>query len=216
MRDAGGPGTSPARQPLGKEEAAITTFKAKNSRATAVTKIIAGLAKHFPNAGATLTFGNATRDVAAVKQALQSFVDLRNAASAAQAAAKEKIAAERAQAPALLVVIDEFVSFVRATFGNSPEALADFGLVPRKGKAPRTAEQVAAAVAKRKATREKRHTMGKVQKKAVKAAVRVTVEATPMTEVPTAAATPAGGGSGASNTASSASSTGVTPSTPHA
>jgi hypothetical protein len=148
--------------------------------------LIAGTAKHFPNANDPLTFGNATRTVSALTQLLQSFVSLRNAVVASQAATKERVAAERAQAPALLAVIDEYVSFVRATFGNSPEALADFGLSPRKGKKPQTAEQVAAAVAKRNATRAKRQTMGKNQKKSVKAAVQVTLTATPVTEVPVA------------------------------
>jgi hypothetical protein len=156
----------------------------KNSRAATAENLIAGIAKRFPTATATLTFGNATRTVSQVAQLLQSFVDLRSAAVASQAAAKERVAAERAQSPALLVVLDEFVSFVRATFGNSPEALADFGLSPRKGKKPLTAEQKAVAAAKRKATREARRTMGSVQRKAVKGAVKVTLTSTPVEEVP--------------------------------
>jgi hypothetical protein len=52
-------------------------------------------------------------------------------------------------------------------FGNQPDVLADFGLVPRKAPTPLTVEQKAAAAAKRKATRAARNTMGAVQKKKV-------------------------------------------------
>jgi hypothetical protein len=179
----------------------MNTYKPSSKKVVLVEKLIAGATKHYPNASDPLTFGNETRTVSALTQVLQAFVNLRNAVVTSQAATKEKVAAERAQAPALLVVIDEFVSFVRATFGKSPEALADFGLTPPKGRKPQTAEQIAAAVARRKATRAKRNTMGKQQKKAVKAAVQVTVTSTPVAEVPVAsppaASPPApGGGSG--------------------
>ena len=39
-----------------------------------------------------------------------------------------------------------FVAFVKATFGNSPDVLADFGLKPRKARTPLTIDQMAAAV----------------------------------------------------------------------
>jgi hypothetical protein len=84
----------------------------------------------------------------ALTQLFQSFVDLREAVIASQAATKAKVATERAQAPSLLVVIDEFVAFVKVTFGNQPDALADFGLAPPKARAPQTAEQKAVAAAK--------------------------------------------------------------------
>ena len=42
-----------------------------------------------------------------------------------------------------------FVAFVKATFGNSPDVLADFGLKPKKATTPLTVEQKAAAAAKR-------------------------------------------------------------------
>jgi hypothetical protein len=44
-----------------------------------------------------------------------------------------------------------YVAFVKATFGASPDALADFGLKPRKARPPLTIDQMAAAAAKRTA-----------------------------------------------------------------
>ena len=104
-----------------------------------------------------------------------------------------KLSAERAKGPALRVFLLEFVSFVRATFGASPDTLADFGLKPKKVPAPLTTEQKAAAAAKRAATRAARHTMGAKQKKSVKGTVPTTVTSTPTTATPPVAqpATPA-------------------------
>ena len=99
--------------------------------------------------------------------------------AAAKAATKAKIVAENAQAPSLRSLMAEYVTFVKATFGNSPDVLADFGLKPKKAATPLTIEQKAAAAAKRTATRAARHTMGSKQKKSVKGTVTVTAPATP-------------------------------------
>lgn len=143
-----------------------------------MANLATGTSKHFPSASQVLSFGGATHTVTALTQLFQSFVDLRQAVIASQAATKAKVATERAQAPSLLVVIDEFVAFVKVTFGNQPDVLADFGLAPSKARAPQTTEQKAAA-AKRVATREARHTMGSNQKKGVKGAVTATLVVTP-------------------------------------
>ena len=65
------------------------------------------------------------------------------------------------------------MAFVKASFGNAPDVLVDFGLSPRKATTPLTAEQKAVASAKRKATRAARHVMGSKQRKAVTAPVQV-------------------------------------------
>ncbi len=172
----------------------MNTVKNKSHEASQVKQLVTGTIKHYPNASAELVFGGATRTVSALTELLQSFVDLRSAVVASQAATKAKVAAERAEAPALLPVIREYVAFVRATFGNSPDALADFGLSSRKGRVQPKSETVTVAVAKRKATRAARHTMGKVQKKDVKGAVKVTVTTTPLdrTEPAVVPAAPSG------------------------
>jgi hypothetical protein len=157
----------------------MITARSKNDRVSQVTQLIGGTNKHFPNASQQLVFGGATHTASALTQLFQSFVDLRSAVVASQATTKAKVANERAQATSLLAVIDEYVAFVRATFGKQPDVLADFGLAPPKARTPRTAEQKAVAAAKRKATREARHTMGKKQRKVVKGAVNATLVVTP-------------------------------------
>jgi hypothetical protein len=144
-----------------------------------VKQLITGTKAHYPNGSEQLTIGGATRTVSEFTALLQSFVDLREAVDAAKAASEAKLEAERAQAPSLRGFI---ATFVKGTFGNSPEVLADFGIRPRKAPAPLTAEQKAVAVEKRKATRAARHTMGKNQRKGVKGAVQVTVTTTPLAE----------------------------------
>ena len=93
-------------------------------------------------------------------------MSLRQAVEAAEAVAKAKLAAEESQAPALLSLMAALVQFVKLTFSGSPDVLADFGLKPRKVRAPMTAEQKAAANAKRKATREARGITTKAAKMA--------------------------------------------------
>jgi hypothetical protein len=152
----------------------------KSNEVSRVKQLITGTNKHFPNGSQTVTVGGASRTVNEVTTELQSFVDLREAVEAAKAASKAKLESERAQAPSLRGFISTFETFVKGTFGNSPETLADFGIAPRKAPKPLTAEQKAAAALKRIATREQRHTMGKVQRKGVKGSVQVTVTATPL------------------------------------
>ncbi len=56
---------------------------------------------------------------------------------------------------------------VRVAFGNRVDTLADFGLPLPKTRTPLTPEQKQAAVAKAKATRAARHTMGAKQRVAI-------------------------------------------------
>ena len=126
-------------------------------------QLVAGATKRFSTAS-SLTFGNGTFTPAQVEAFLKTLIDLRSAVDDAKAATKAKINAEAAQAPSLRSQMAAFVAFVKATFGSSPDALADFGLKPKKTRAPLTIEQKAAAAAKRAATRAARHTMGSRQK----------------------------------------------------
>src|SRR5258708_3529093 len=177
----------------------------KSKDADLAKQLIAGIGKHFPNAP-SVAFGSATLTPAELTKRLQTLVDLRTAVNDAKATTKAKLADEATQAPAVLGLLTEFESFVKVTFSKSPDVLADFGLKPRKSNTPLTVEQKAAAVAKRKATREARHTMGKVQKQTVTGNV-VDVVVTPVTAPPpvapgpvaSAPAQPAGGASAGSS-----------------
>jgi hypothetical protein len=164
--------------------------KNKNTQVSRTKKLVVGTNKHFPNGNDKLEFGGESSTVTATVAKLQTFVDLRDAVDAAKAAAKAKIQAEHAQSPVLLALVDAYVAFLRARFGDAPDILADFGLSPRKAKTPMTAEEKAVAVAKRAATRKARHTMGSQQKKGVKGKVNATLTVTPEASAPPTAMPP--------------------------
>jgi hypothetical protein len=162
------------------------------------TKLIAGTKAHLASA-TSVTFGSATYTPAQIEAFLQTLIDLRTAVDAAKSATKAKIVAEAAQAPALRIQMDAFVSYVKATFGNSPDVLADFGITPKKARAPLTIDQMATAAAKRAATRAARHTMGPKKKLSVKGTITTIVTPpaapapAPITPAPVASAAPTGG-----------------------
>jgi hypothetical protein len=115
---------------------------------------------------------------------------LRHATEQAQAAAHGAVDNEKAQLPTLIVFMAAYIAYIKATLGNSPTTLADFGLPTKKARTPLTPEQKAAAKAKREATRKARGTTGPVKKKSIKGNV-VGVVVTPVTAPTTAPATPA-------------------------
>ena len=156
----------------------------KNTDVALATQLVAGTKKHFSTVS-SLAFGNGSFTPAQVEASLQTLIDLRTAVEEAQSVAKAKIVAEAAQAPSLRSQMAAFVAYVKATFGSSPDALADFGLKPKKTRTPLTIDQLATAAAKRAATRAARHTMGPKQKKAVKGTITTIV-----TPQPTPAAAP--------------------------
>jgi hypothetical protein len=151
----------------------------KSNQASRVKQLILGTKKHYANGSAELQVAGATFTVTALTQLMQDFVDNREAVEASKAAMKAKIEAERTHAPSQIAVIHAFETIVKGTFGTSADVLADFGLAPPKARTPLTAEKKAVAVAKRKATRAARHTMGKIQKKGVKGAVSAALVVTP-------------------------------------
>jgi hypothetical protein len=147
---------------------------AKTTERTFVERLAAGTAQHFAPTD-TLKIANGIFSRADVEATLQAFVDLRTAVDAARTALQAKLVAEANQSPALRERIHAIVAYVRATFGNSPDILTDFGLKPKKARTPLTVEQRAAASEKRAATRKARHTMGKRQKRQIKGTVTTLV-----------------------------------------
>jgi hypothetical protein len=180
----------------------------KNSKAAAVSQLIAGAKKHFPNGSQTVSLGGASMTIDAATQELQSYVDNRSAVVAAQATAKAKVAVENAALPALDALISAFIAFVRLSFGSQADVLSDFGLAPHKARTPQTAEEKAVAVAKRNATRAARGTKSPKAKSAIHGNVTAQVVVTPAA-VP--APTPAAPESPAAAPVASAPSDGVKP-----
>jgi hypothetical protein len=165
-----------------------TTVRGKNSGPTLALQLIAGTDKHLTSATQVLLAGGSFTP-AEVTAKLQSLVKLRTDVDAAKATTQAKLAAEKADMPALRIFMDAYATFVRAAFGTQPDVLADFGLQP-KTRAPLTVEAKAAAVAKRAATRAARHTMGSKQRKDIKGAV-TGVTITPQVSSPPVATAPA-------------------------
>ena len=162
-----------------------TTIASKGNRATRAGQLVAGAKKRFTNGTQVLTFAgplaNVTVDAALAE--LGTLIENRNATTAARATAKDKVASEAAALPALIAFMNAFEGLIRIMFSTDSTALADFGLAPRKQRAPKTAAEKAAAAAKAKATRTLRGTKGPKAKKAVKANVATQLVVTPLTTV---------------------------------
>ena len=156
--------------------------RGKNTETVLAKQLVAGIKKHFSNAS-SLTFGNGTFTPAQIEASMQTLIDLRTAVEEARAVTQAKVAAENAQAAPLRSQMAALVAFVKVTFGNTPDVLADFGLKPNKARTPLTISQKAAASAKRAATRAARHTMGSKQKKETKGTITLIVP-TPTTPAP--------------------------------
>jgi hypothetical protein len=119
---------------------------------------------------------------------LQGLANAITAVNAAQATAKDAVAAMQGIEATVVPLMGAYQRFLRASFASVTQTLADFGLTPPKARAPLTVEQKAAAKAKSEATRLARGTTSKKKKLAVTGNV-TGVTVTPITAP--AAATPA-------------------------
>jgi hypothetical protein len=161
-------------------------------------QLIAGAAKHLAGVPQVTLLGSSYTPNDLTSK-LQLLVDLRSAVDAAKAVAAAKVAAEAAQIQPLRALTSAFVAYVRVTYGNSPDVLADFGLAP-KAQAQVSPETQVIAAAKRKATRAARHTMGPKQKAGIKGDVTgvvmtpVTATSPVVTTAPASPAAPANSG----------------------
>jgi hypothetical protein len=150
----------------------------KKRQADRSRALAAGSAKHLDAAEKVRIQGEvlAAPDVVARLGALPA---LRDGVETAGAAVEAKLEAERTQGPALRRFAAAYQAFVKIAFATRPDILADFGLEARKPRRKATAEEQAAAVAKRAATRAARKTMGPRQRQAIKGDV-VGVTVTPI------------------------------------
>ena len=164
----------------------ITSTKTKAATLARVQAVIAGTTKHFPNG--SFTIGSTVYTAASLIQVFQGLASAMTARNAAQAGAKDALAAEQAAQTQVGPILLAYKRLVLAAFANATQTLVDFGLTPPKARTPLTTEQRAARAAKAKATRAARGTTSKKQKLAVKGNV-TGVTVTPIT-VPTAATPP--------------------------
>jgi hypothetical protein len=162
------------------------TSNTKASETSRATALIGGTKKHL--AGVTsLTLASAPHTPAEIQTELQHLLDLHVAVDGAQSVAKAKLGALNAEAPAIRALMKALVAYVKLTFSESPDVLADFGLPPKTVTTPLTTAQMAVAVAKREATRKARGTTGKRKKQQVTGNV-VGVVLTPVVASPAAPA----------------------------
>jgi hypothetical protein len=127
-----------------------------------VQALIAGTQKLTPNG--SFTIGNATFTAQALVQLFQGLADAIAKVNEAQASAKAAVAALRATKAKVDPVMLDYTRILIATYGTAVQTLAEYGLQPRKARKPATAEELAAAKAKRAATRKARGTTSKKQK----------------------------------------------------
>ena len=95
---------------------------------------------------------------------LQARITARAATAPARATYQAVVKADQAERASTQALVSGVAQAVQLMFAGQIEELGDFGLKPRRTPAPRTPEQRAASVAKGKATRAARHTMGPVQR----------------------------------------------------
>jgi hypothetical protein len=146
-----------------------TKFKGKARIVAFAKQLIAGTDQTFVGTGTVMLLGTPLTQ-AEIAAKLQSVVDLRADAEAARATLKAKLVVEANEMPALRAFMGAYVSHLRAAYGTSPDVLATFGL-STKARARLTVDAKVGAVAKSKATRLARHTMGSRQKMAIKGEV---------------------------------------------
>jgi hypothetical protein len=140
------------------------TLKNRTTRADRIRKVKAGLQKYY--ASTPLVLAGTSYQPAGLQAFLQADVDANDAATKAKASLRQTAKDAKSTDQATDPVLTAIHSQVEAQYGAAPNAdtvRADFGYA-RKTRQPLTAEQKAAAAAKRKATREARHTMGPKEK----------------------------------------------------
>ena len=128
-------------------------------------KMIDGTQKLFAQS-ATLTFGSQTLTPAEIVAVFQNRIRTGKAAVDADAVRAAAVKADRDERAQTTKVVNAFRRFVLATFTESPDTLATFGLKARKA-AKTKVEVKAKAAAKSKATRAARGTKGSRQKKGI-------------------------------------------------
>jgi hypothetical protein len=139
----------------------------RSQRITSLQQLKAGLDKHAQTL-ATVVIDGATFKQADVDTALTELVTTAQQVVTTKAAWQAAVTADKAKEEAQKPFVSGLKAAVHLAFGQQVDALADFGLDPRKTPAPRTPAEKAASAAKALATRAARHTMGTKQKAAIK------------------------------------------------
>ncbi|HEY8088195.1 MAG TPA: hypothetical protein VIF09_10130 [Polyangiaceae bacterium] len=140
------------------------TRNSKTSITTRNTGYIAGTKKRF-TALSTILLHGVPYTTAAIVSALQAEIDTADAVVPANAAWRARVAAAKTARLTVGAFLPAYEAYVRNTYGEDAEALADFGLAP-KTPHPATAATKAEAAQKATATRAAGGTKSKKSKAA--------------------------------------------------
>jgi hypothetical protein len=159
--------------------------------------LIDGFTKHAATIPSSLLIGGVQIPTTTILSTLQARIAARAATVPAKANYQALVQADQAERASTKALVSGARQAILLMFAGQIATLADFALKPRKVPAPLTPAQQAAKVAKAKATREARHTMGPVAKAKITGATPQG-DATPVTPPAPApavapAATPATG-----------------------
>ena len=148
---------------------------------TSYQALVSGLQSSFqPTDTFDVPDGTLTRDQVIAQ--LNTFIAAAEATKTAHQQWLTAVAGERSTLSDVTPLRQNIRSILQGRFGKAAPALTSFGFSPAKSP-KKTVETKAAAAVKTAATREARHTMGKVQKKTVKGDV-VAIAVTPLVASP--------------------------------
>jgi hypothetical protein len=143
----------------------MTTYLSSTAEKARVTAAIEGISKNFSSL-ATLNVAGVSYTPTSLIALLQAYADAITALQALHAQLTAAVLGNRGQQKQIQQVLLGLESFAKNFFGSTSEKLGDFGFMPKK-EVVVTVPTKAAALAKSKATRVARHTMGKKQKAAI-------------------------------------------------
>nr|HEX4316275.1 hypothetical protein [Kofleriaceae bacterium] len=139
--------------------------RTKGGLISSIRSVVAGLASRF--AGQTLTVNSTAYKAEDLVALLDGFVAQLQEVDAAYATWKQKLDAwKTVEATKVTPLMSALARTLQGAFGATNPALGEFGLAPLRRTAP-SAETVASAVEKRRATRIARHTLGRRQRAAI-------------------------------------------------
>jgi type I site-specific restriction endonuclease len=151
----------------------------QTTRLARVLRAISGIQKYFASTP-SLVLSAVTYTPAQLQTLLQTYATALQALQALHAQLTAAVKSDRASAVQIDALLRALESLVSNLFGETSEKLADFGFSPRKVSPMKVATK-AQALAKSKATRAARHTMGSKQKAAI---TGDTLAPTPTTTAP--------------------------------
>ena len=151
----------------------------KATRQNANRKIVGAIQKYLTGA---VTLKGVSYTPSQLAKVFQDGIDIEDANDAARKQYATAVAAEKENRKTLSGVETALRNQIAATYGETSTQFADFGFTPRKVQTVNV-DTKAAAVKKRNATREARHTMGSRQKLKVTGATASAASAPPAASV---------------------------------